>query len=145
MTSYPSEGCPPLVSAGNMSALPRHLHPPRSHLQRLSLRSVQEPKGPRGPPSAPGPPAAGLRPPRRTPLQAQQVRRAHLQTQQTNKNRSPDLIAAAVRPHRPELPESTALARSKQSGSMKHLVLAHLRRMLTPSPAQQQRGLRLPG
>ncbi|XP_076734477.1 uncharacterized protein LOC143420988 [Maylandia zebra] len=47
--------------------------------------------------------------------------------------------------NRPELPESTALARSKQSGSMKHLVLAHLRRMLTPSPAQQQRGLRLPG
>ncbi|GAA6232400.1 uncharacterized protein LOC107834467 isoform X2 [Lates japonicus] len=44
---------------------------------------------------------------------------------------------------RPDLPESIALARSKPSGSMKHLVLAHLRKLLTLSPAQQRR-LHLP-
>ncbi|KAG7218212.1 hypothetical protein INR49_007985 [Caranx melampygus] len=44
---------------------------------------------------------------------------------------------------RADLPESIALARSKPSGSMKHLVLAHLRKLLTLSPAHQ-RGLHLP-
>ncbi|XP_078027403.1 uncharacterized protein LOC144464447 [Epinephelus lanceolatus] len=44
---------------------------------------------------------------------------------------------------RPDLPESIALARSKPSGSMKHLVLAHLRKVLMLSSVQQ-RGLHLP-
>ncbi|XP_076594226.1 uncharacterized protein LOC143325181 [Chaetodon auriga] len=44
---------------------------------------------------------------------------------------------------RADLPESIALAHSRPTGSMKHLVLAHLRKLLTLSPAQQ-RGLRRP-
>ncbi|CAJ1061327.1 hypothetical protein L3Q82_002259 [Xyrichtys novacula] len=44
---------------------------------------------------------------------------------------------------RSDLPQSVALARSKNPGSMKHLVLAHLRKLLTLSPAQH-RGLHLP-
>ncbi|KAM6995517.1 uncharacterized protein LKV04_007713 [Tautogolabrus adspersus] len=45
--------------------------------------------------------------------------------------------------NRPNLPQSIALAHSKPSGNMKHLVLAHLRKLLTLSHAQQ-RGLHLP-
>lgn len=44
--------------------------------------------------------------------------------------------------NRPDLPESIALTRSKPSDSMKHLVLAHLRKLLTLSPAHE--GLHLP-
>ncbi|KAI3360437.1 hypothetical protein L3Q82_002259 [Scortum barcoo] len=66
-------------------------------------------------------------------------------------HRPPNAGLQGVGPHskqhcrltRPVLPESFALAGSKPSGSMKHLMVAHLRKLLTLSPAQQ-RGLHLP-
>ncbi|XP_078107883.1 uncharacterized protein LOC144518885 [Sander vitreus] len=46
---------------------------------------------------------------------------------------------------RPDLPESIALTRSKAPGSMKHLLLDHLRKLLTLSSARRSGGgLHLP-